>query len=681
MSKTEFNFATLYHSMPKAEDGICLPIFNDGMGFMDTLAHNGFPGVGKSPKGRTAQDGKTLRDADGAALIKTLTKFGLTKLNRIHTNLTGKMRNSPRGQCKFSLAMVSLHSYFRQCQNTVGKDVSKIAVLFSAGLCGVNKELAEFVNIKGPQAELLASSGLFQNNVEFCNFFLNMVYMRSFVDSGIVKPESVSNLKFYSEFSVFIMSLLNHSSMIVLAYWLDIKIPQIARIMGISESALDGVQEMFDALDTEAIKSCMVIRSDMDASGVSFTKHILESFELVQDMALDLVREKEMKTTKPKSVEQQTKQTTQQEIQLGAPLTADQMPIESLIEIQSKIAEAIAQRSAEVVESAAAELDEARSIELTPTPIKEKIGTLTDAIRNKASELPSNPMKAGELHLLVNGAKTVVSASIQSLATVKTRLAEAFQSINTEQIAAVAGELNEVSKVIIQNLELNAAEIKSLQIKPVDVDMVPRADYVTMENLYVDEINSLKHSLQDSETRNQECQLKLSEAGRLINQKPETVERIEIPKPIMRLLCQENMSMSDIVPTLSDLFPHVVFLEGVKEQAEQSKFARPRQLFAALMRLCGEYYEALMKGIPDSEAMNILGDVYRANESDSVTNNEKMSRLRTFNLNGTKTFFEQHITVGSRNGEQYTIQVHFKIVNKVLYIGRIGSHLPTTAKF
>lgn len=677
MSTNEFKFSSLYHSMPTAEDAICLPIFNEGMGFMDTLAHNSFPGVGKSLKGRNAQDGKTLRDADGTALIKTLTKFGLNKLNRIHGDLTGKMRNSPKGQCKLALAMMALHSYFMQRDHTVGKDLSKIAVLFSAGLCDVNKDMAEFVTKKGPQAELLAKVGLFRGNVEFNNLFLNMVSIKAFVNSDIISAKSVPNLKFYSEFSVFVMSLLNHSSMIVLAYWLDISVPQIARIMGVSESALESVQDIFDALDKAAVKNCMKIRSDMDPIGISFTKDILESFEIVQDIAVDLVREQEMKSNKPKD----QKQVSAKPLQLGAPLTADQMPIENLIEIQSKIAEAIAQRSAEVVESAAAELDEARSIELTPTPIKEKIGALTDAIRSKASELQANPMKAGELHRLVNGAKTVVSAGIQSLATVKTRLAEAFQAINTEQIAQVAGELNEVSKVIIQDLELNAIEVNALQIKPVDVDMVPRADYVAMENLYVDEINNLKHLLQDSETRNQECQLKLSEAGRLINQKPETVERIEIPKPIMRLLCQENMSMSDIVPTLSDLFPHVVFLDGVREQAEQSKFARPRQLFSALMRLCGEYYEALMKGIPDSEAMNILGDVYRANESDSVTNNEKMSRLRTFDLNGTKTFFEQHITVGSRNGEQYTIQVHFKIVNKILYIGRIGSHLPTTAKF
>lgn len=680
-NSNEFNFASLYHSMPKAEDGICLPIFNDGMGFMDTLAHNSFPGVSKSLKVRTAQDSKTLRDADGAALIKTLTKFGLSKLNRIHTDLTGKMRNSARGQCKFSVAMLALHSYFRQCERTAGKDVCKIAVVFSAGLCGINKELAELVNIKGPQAALLAEAGLFEGSVEFNSFFLNMVYMKSFVDSEIIKPELVPNLKFYAEFSVFLMSLLNHSSMVVLAYWLDIRAPQIARIMGISESELNGVQELFDDLDSEALKSCMRIRSDMDASGVSFVKDILKSFEMVQNKAIELVmekeKEKEMKNSKPK----EQKQVSKKAIQSSAALTIDQMPIDCLIDFQAQVTAAIAERSQEVVGEATAELESASSQEFTPNPIKEKIVVLAKAIADKAKELADNPIKAIDLHKLVTNACDGVRLNIGTLSTVKTKLAKAFQTIDTAEIASVAGELDSVSKVIMQDLESNTAEISNLQIKPVLVDMVPRADYIAMESLYVEEISSLKHSLEDAQLRNQECQTKLSEAGRMINQKPETVERIEIPKPIMRLLAQEQMLMSDIATTLSDLFPHVVFMEGVVKQMEDSRFARPRQLFAALMRLCGEYYEALMRGIPDSEAMEILGDVYRANESDSVKNNDKMARLRTFDLNGTRTLFEQHITIGSRNGEQYTIQVHFKIVNRVIYIGRVGPHLTTTAKF
>lgn len=670
----EFNLNDLYHAMHSHEDEICLPVFSDerSFGFMDTLGEFNFGGLSRPIKGRKADDKMGPRNADAQSIIKTFSKFGLTQFSKIHSQILAKAtatRNQQLIGNKFYLLMLSLHTYFAGGPETLGKELDKFAVLLSACMAGNDRGLAETLfELPCSTASELVKEDAFFGSKKMAALFAMVVQSKFKVDT--VSPVnttletmlSIFNPKntFVAEFILFVMRMLDHASMILVAYWFDMPISQIEKVTCAVPGSLVEVNRIYKELDAIGYKD--TARKENNFSGMAL------SYKLIAELGTNIDKELcEMKAAK------------KQQLELGAPITADKMPMENLIQIQEQIAAAIAQRSQDVVGIATLELQHASKE--SPAPIKEKIDLLAKVITEKVGELQENPNKAIDLHKLVTTACDSVRLNAATLSTVKTKLAQAFERIDSAEIMAVGSELDSVSKIIMQELDANTAAVSNLQIKPVSIDMVPRADYVAMESLYVEEIATLRHSLEDAEARNQECELKLSEAGRMINQKPDTVERIQIPKPIMRLLSQEQMLMSDIVPTLSDLFPHVVFLEGVEEQTKNSRFARPRQLFGVMMRLCGEYYEALMRGVPDSEAMEILGDVYRANESDSVKNNDKMSRLRMFNLNGTKTFFEQHLTIGSRNGEQYTIQVHFKIVNRVLYIGRIGSHLTTTAKF
>lgn len=671
----EFNFNDLYHAMHSHEDEICLPVFTDkrSFGFMDALGEFNFAGLSRPIKGRKADDKMGPRNADAQTIIKTFSKFGLSQFSKIHNQILSKAtatRNQQLISNKLYLLMLSLHTYFAGGPETIGKELDKFAVLLCACMAGNDRGLAEtmFELPCSTTVELVKEDAFFGSKKMATLFTLALQAKLKVDEVDAVSPTIESMLSmfnpkntFIAEFILFVMRMLDHASMILVAYWFDMPVSQIEKVTCAVPGSLVEVNRIYKELDAMGYKD-NARKENNNFSGM------VPSYKLIAEMGTSIDKELgEMKATK------------KQQLELGAPVTADQMPMENLIQIQEQIAIAIAQRSQDVVKTATVELQSACTV--SPAPIKEKIDLLAKVITEKAGELAENPNKAIDLHKLVTTACDSVRLNVATLSTVKTKLAQAFERIDSAEIMAVGSELDSVSKVIMQELDANTTAVSNLQIKPMSIDMVPRADYVAMESLYVEEIATLKHSLEDAEARNQECELKLSEAGRMINEKPDTVERIQIPKPIMRLLSQEQMLMSDIVPTLSDLFPHVVFLEGVEEQTKNSRFARPRQLFGVMMRLCGEYYEALMRGVPDSEAMEILGDVYRANESDSVKNNDKMSRLRMFNLNGTKTFFEQHLTIGSRNGEQYTIQVHFKIVNRVLYIGRIGSHLTTTAKF
>ncbi len=86
-----------------------------------------------------------------------------------------------------------------------------------------------------------------------------------------------------------------------------------------------------------------------------------------------------------------------------------------------------------------------------------------------------------------------------------------------------------------------------------------------------------------------------------------------------------------------------------------------------------------MEGKPDTVARKALGMAYRAGESDQTMAIPKLRAQREFKYNGETTVFSQHLTLGTKRGDQATIQVHFKIIDKKLVIARVGTHLDVTS--
>ena len=136
----------------------------------------------------------------------------------------------------------------------------------------------------------------------------------------------------------------------------------------------------------------------------------------------------------------------------------------------------------------------------------------------------------------------------------------------------------------------------------------------------------------------------------------------------------DEPTLLDVITIIKEMFPATRFLD--MSNLEYNTYRHPRKLLKMLVRLCDPYFKAISLGIPDSEAMDILGNKYKANESEVVMTNKTLRAMRVFDVEGKPQTFIQHLTLGTRRSEDATIQVHFKIIDGVLWIARIGGHLP-----
>lgn len=197
--------------------------------------------------------------------------------------------------------------------------------------------------------------------------------------------------------------------------------------------------------------------------------------------------------------------------------------------------------------------------------------------------------------------------------------------------------------------------------------------------MYEDEIHTLTGRVQDLTTQLQDAQQKLQKAGQLIAEQPTQVAPVvKCDHNLLQRALSDDLRLSEIPDIVKAYFNHVVFLPGSTDELKNSIYKKPAKVLEALIRLCGPYYETLMSGKPDSVAMEIMGNLYRANESGLTMGTPDLRRLREFEVNGKRVEFEQHLDIGTRHGDAYCMQVHFRIIEGVLYIGRMGGHLPVS---
>ncbi len=125
---------------------------------------------------------------------------------------------------------------------------------------------------------------------------------------------------------------------------------------------------------------------------------------------------------------------------------------------------------------------------------------------------------------------------------------------------------------------------------------------------------------------------------------------------------------------------HVVVLDSALESASKSTFKHTAKLMEALSILSDDYYNQIVnEGKPDSVAKNVLGFAYRAGESDTTIAVPKLRAQREFKYEGENYLFVQHLTLGTKRGNQTSLQVHFKIIDKKLVIARVGTHLDVSS--
>jgi hypothetical protein len=131
---------------------------------------------------------------------------------------------------------------------------------------------------------------------------------------------------------------------------------------------------------------------------------------------------------------------------------------------------------------------------------------------------------------------------------------------------------------------------------------------------------------------------------------------------------------------ISDLFDDkCIILESARDSAKNmNRFMYGRRLLKNLHLLVTNYRDKLIEG-GDSIARTVFGrNEYAATESETVTSNPEMRKMRTFEYNGQKIEMFRHLKLGVEDSATKTIRVHFfwDSDNKKIVIGYCGEHLP-----
>ena len=135
---------------------------------------------------------------------------------------------------------------------------------------------------------------------------------------------------------------------------------------------------------------------------------------------------------------------------------------------------------------------------------------------------------------------------------------------------------------------------------------------------------------------------------------------------------------------LESTFPdRIEILESAWKSARESdKFKHVQKLADLLLRLSTDYYKKISSG-PDSEARRVFGpNEFSAQESESVRNNDELSRKRTFEYRGEPVQMYRHLKIGVADNVSETIRVHFywDSDRKKIVIGYCGPHLPIISR-
>lgn len=126
--------------------------------------------------------------------------------------------------------------------------------------------------------------------------------------------------------------------------------------------------------------------------------------------------------------------------------------------------------------------------------------------------------------------------------------------------------------------------------------------------------------------------------------------------------------------------PLLRVIPGAKSSARKSAgFRHGRKLLELLLGLGGEYAQALSNGQPDGVARAVLGDAYRAQESEGALSSKECRQARTFIVDGEPVLMKQHLAIGIADSPAETLRVHFAWMNGCIVIGHCGEHLPLLA--
>jgi hypothetical protein len=108
-----------------------------------------------------------------------------------------------------------------------------------------------------------------------------------------------------------------------------------------------------------------------------------------------------------------------------------------------------------------------------------------------------------------------------------------------------------------------------------------------------------------------------------------------------------------------------------------SGFELGDQLFEQLWLLATAFREQKLKGAPDRVAGQVFAGRYAARESNTIEENPRARRERTFTYNDRSVVMWQHLKIGVKDSVNHTLRVHFywDADLQQVVIGHCGQHL------
>ena len=108
-----------------------------------------------------------------------------------------------------------------------------------------------------------------------------------------------------------------------------------------------------------------------------------------------------------------------------------------------------------------------------------------------------------------------------------------------------------------------------------------------------------------------------------------------------------------------------------------SGFELGDQLFEQLWLLASAFRAQKLKGAPDRVAGQVFAGHYAARESNTIEENPRARRERTFTYNDRTVVMWQHLKIGVKDSVNHTLRVHFHWDNDLqqIVLGHCGKHL------
>lgn len=152
------------------------------------------------------------------------------------------------------------------------------------------------------------------------------------------------------------------------------------------------------------------------------------------------------------------------------------------------------------------------------------------------------------------------------------------------------------------------------------------------------------------------------------------------PKREIMACVQDPISPEVALAVAAATRPLLQVLPSARSSARKSAvFRHGRKLLELLLDLGDGYAQTLRSGQPDAVARAVLGDAYRAQESEVSLSSKDCRQARTFLIGDKPVLMKQHLAIGVTNSITETIRVHFAWIDGRIVIGHCGEHLPLNA--